>query len=929
LLQHNVLLVLPATGMLALIVGIAYPTAFAPLLQVCLAMVVGGGLFLWLNHHGHVRLVAFLTVSFGFIMNTVSAISTWGVHAPSLTAYVAVIVTTGLLLGPRWGIAMTFLSVAASVALARAEVQGFLPASNIQHGPYGIIGTVSITFVYIMVIQYLAGRSLRSALKLAQEELNKRKEAAERLHAKESLLSTVLNTTKDFIVSVDADLRITALNDPFREDIRRRTGIDAVPGTNILDILDREARGSAPDNYRRALNGETLAQVREQMESDGRRRLFVESYNPILSEGGRPEGVTVYAREMTQWIRMDQALRESEERLRTVISNVPVIIFAMDNRGVFRLSEGKGLGALGLRPGEVVGRSVFDVYRDIPAIGESVRRALNGEAQNTVVQVGASTMETYYAPLVGADGQVSGVIGVATDVTAQRQSLDRLKEQASWLDRAHDAIVVKDLDGRISYWNREAERLYGWSGNEVLGKEEGEFLCKEEHLPILQQARSSTMASGEWNGELLQRTRHGSEILVDSRWTLITDDTGRPRSILSINIDISEKKSLQRQLIRSQRLEGLGTLAGGIAHDLNNVLTPIMMSIEGLRTRHTDPRTLKALDTMEAGAQRGADIIKQLLTFARGMKGDYVTLDPRHVLKDVERILRSTFPKSIQCRFRIDPSLAPISGDVTQIHQVLLNLCVNARDAMPEGGTLSVVAENRELDSECWRVNRDAKPGSYVRMEVSDTGHGIPPDILDKIFDPFFTTKEYGKGTGLGLSTALTIVKNHGGFLNVYNIPGHGASFSVYVPSAGPGRTTTLSLPETEQVRGSNELILVVDDEEFVRDVALETLESAGYRVLLALDGMDGLRTFLERKSEIDAVLTDVMMPNMDGLELVKRIRSENQNIPIVAMSGMVASEKLNEMKAYGVRELLLKPFTSRGLAKSIHEALSTKSGIS
>jgi CheY-like chemotaxis protein len=299
------------------------------------------------------------------------------------------------------------------------------------------------------------------------------------------------------------------------------------------------------------------------------------------------------------------------------------------------------------------------------------------------------------------------------------------------------------------------------------------------------------------------------------------------------------------------------------------------------------------------------------------------------VLKDVERILRSTFPKSIQCRFRIDPSLAPISGDVTQIHQVLLNLCVNARDAMPEGGTLSVVADNRELDSECRRINRDAKPGSYVRMEVSDTGHGIPPDILDKIFDPFFTTKDYGKGTGLGLSTALTIVKNHGGFLNVYSIPGHGASFSVYVPSAGPGRTTTLSLPEAEQVRGSNELILVVDDEEFVRDVALETLESAGYRVLLALDGVDGLRTFLERKSEIDAVLTDVMMPNMDGLELVKRIRSEHQNIPIVAMSGMVASEKLNEMKTYGVRELLLKPFTSRGLAKSIHEALSGKSGIS
>jgi two-component system cell cycle sensor histidine kinase/response regulator CckA len=403
---------------------------------------------------------------------------------------------------------------------------------------------------------------------------------------------------------------------------------------------------------------------------------------------------------------------------------------------------------------------------------------------------------------------------------------------------------------------------------------------------------------------------------------LITNDAGEPRSILSINIDMTEKKSLERQLIRSQRLEGLGTLAGGIAHDLNNILTPILMSIEGLRKRHSEPKTVRALDTIEAGAQRGADIIKQLLTFARGRKGDFVNIQPRHILKDIERILRSTFPKSIQLRVQVMPGLWSIMGDSTQIHQVLLNLCVNSRDAMEHGGILSLHATNELLTGGETRMNADARPGQYVRMSVGDTGCGIPKENIEKIFDPFFTTKDVGKGTGLGLSTVSTIVKNHGGFIKVYSQPGNGSTFSIYLPAIMDATVAEGRESVSDVARGSGELILVVDDEEFVRDVAQETLAEAGYRVLLASDGVEARKILVDRASDLSLVVTDVMMPNMDGVELVKIVREQHPGLRITAMSGMIASDKLNELSQIGVEHILNKPFTSGDFARFVRTSL-------
>ena len=248
-------------------------------------------------------------------------------------------------------------------------------------------------------------------------------------------------------------------------------------------------------------------------------------------------------------------------------------------------------------------------------------------------------------------------------------------------------------------------------------------------------------------------------------------------------LDLTERKKLEQQFLRAQRMESIGTLAGGIAHDLNNILAPILLSIGILKTTVTDPQAEMILETIEISAKRGADIVRQVLSFARGVEGERVEIQPKHLLKDLESIIHDTFPKNIRLEFSIPDETWTILGDPTQVHQILLNLCVNARDAMPNGGSLTVTVENRVLDEQYAAMNIQAKPGRYVQISVTDTGTGIPPDLVDKIFEPFFTTKELNKGTGLGLSTVMAIVKSHDGIINVYSEPGKGTTFKVYLPA--------------------------------------------------------------------------------------------------------------------------------------------------
>jgi PAS domain S-box-containing protein len=385
-------------------------------------------------------------------------------------------------------------------------------------------------------------------------------------------------------------------------------------------------------------------------------------------------------------------------------------------------------------------------------------------------------------------------------------------------------------------------------------------------------------------------------------------------------LDLTERKKLEQQFLRAQRMEGIGTLAGGIAHDLNNVLSPIMMSLEVLRMRFPGAENREMLDILSASAERGADMVRQVLSFARGVEGRRMEVQIKHVIQDIAKIARETFLKNIQVRTNVPKDLWTVMGDPTQLHQVLLNLCVNARDAMPNGGKLTISAENVTLDAHYAGLNIEARPGPYVFVEVEDNGCGIPPGIMEKIFDPFFTTKEVGKGTGLGLSTSLAIVKSHGGFIRVYSEMGKGTKFHINLPartaeSAAEAVERTAALP-----LGNGELILVVDDEESVRTITRQTLEAFGYRVVLASEGTEAVAIYAKRRAEIAAVLTDMTMPVMDGLATIQVLRKINPAVRIIAASGLTANSQLAR---FGVKHFLPKPYTAETLLKALKEVLS------
>jgi PAS domain S-box-containing protein len=541
-------------------------------------------------------------------------------------------------------------------------------------------------------------------------------------------------------------------------------------------------------------------------------------------------------------------------------------------------------------------------------------------SETEVELIDGRILERYSAPVVGRDGKHYGRIRTYRDITERKRAEARIAEQAAFLDEAREAIIVRDLEGKILFWNKGAERIYGWTSNEAIDRNVLEIL--HTNPKKFEKARDVTISQGEWHGELKHLTKDQREITSDIRCTLICDHEGHPKSILSITTDITEKKKIEAQYMRAQRMESIGTLAGGVAHDLNNILAPILMSIDILKSESDSPETTQILKTIEVSARRGADIVRQVLSFTRGMEGERIEVQPGHVLKDLENIIKDTFPKDIRLQFSIPNDMWTILGDPTQVHQVLLNLCVNARDAMPKGGTLTIGVENCVLDEQYVAMNSQAKVGRYVNISVTDSGTGMPSDILDKIFEPFFTTKKLHKGTGLGLSTVMAIVKSHEGIINVYSEPGKGTTFKVYLPAmelspeARKALTGRVSLP-----RGNGETVLVVDDEASILTITNQTLQAFGYRVLTATDGADAMAVYAEHKNEIAVVITDMMMPLMDGSATIQALTRMNPAIKIIAVSGLNANS--DATKEAGVKHFLTKPYTAGTLLKTLRAILA------
>jgi PAS domain S-box-containing protein len=496
---------------------------------------------------------------------------------------------------------------------------------------------------------------------------------------------------------------------------------------------------------------------------------------------------------------------------------------------------------------------------------------------------------------------------------------EKLREQAALLDKAQEAIIVWNLDDTVRFWNKSAERLYGRTPEEIVGKPVAPLF--HHAAAQFQAARRSTVEGGSWQGELPHARSDGQTLCIEGHWTLVRDDFGVPQSILAIHTDITEKKELAAHFFRTQRLESIGTLAGGIAHDLNNVLTPIMMSVGMLKMNSHGGEDLELLESIGTSAARGAEMVRQVLSFARGAGGERRLTQPQQLIDDVQKIARDTFPKNIRGLSTVCDDLWHVQGDPTQLHQVLLNLYVNARDAMPAGGEFSVSAENVTLDEYYVAMNPEAKPGPYVVIALRDRGTGIPAKLLEKIFDPFFTTKPQGQGTGLGLSTSLGIVKSHGGFIRVNSEVGKGTTFRVYLPAETGPRPARTEEREAPVPRGQGEWILVVDDEAPIRKLTIQILEGSGYRTFSAADGVEAVALFAKERKRIAAVISDVTMPVMDGGAMIQVLTRMEPKVKVIAVSGLSAAS-LNPTIANRIQKFLPKPYTTETLLRTVAAVL-------
>ena len=670
--------------------------------------------------------------------------------------------------------------------------------------------------------------------------------------------------------------------------------------------------------------------VHRLVRTSGEERLVEQEAEIFFDEAtGQALKIVGTTHDITERRRMEEATLESETKFRTLFDAAGDAMFTL-HQGVFVDCNAKGLDLFGVTRDQLIGQSPVlfspptqpDGRNSQEKSAELLQRVLAGKPQffewkqqrpdGTAVYVDVSLSRFYLR------GEPY-IQGIARDITLRRQTEARFRRL---VDSNAQGVIFWNATGQITEANDAFLSLIRYSREELdSGSINWVKMTPPEFAHHDRRAMEEIALKGVSNPyekELVRKDGSRVPVLLGAA---AFDDS--PEEGVCFFIDLTERKKLEQQVFRAQRMDSIGTLAGGIAHDLNNILAPIMMSIDILQLTATDAQARKILETIELSARRGADIVRQVLSFARGLEGQRIEVQPHQLLQELKNITTDTFPKNIDLKFTVPGDIWMILGDPTQVHQILLNLCVNARDAMPDGGDLTIEVENCLLDEHFAAMNLRAKPGRYVKLSVTDSGMGIPPGLLEKIFEPFFTTKEVNKGTGLGLSTVTAIVKNHEGFIDVYSEPGKGTTFKVYLPAMEASSRERKQTQPVGMPRGKGETILLVDDEAAILTIASQTLQAYGYQVLTASDGAEAVAVYVEHKEKIALVITDMMMPIMDGSSVIRALMKIEPSIKIIAASGLSVNSGKAEASGAGIKHFLMKPYTTRTLLKTMRTVMN------
>ena len=800
---------------------------------------------------------------------------------------------------------------------------------------------VSFLIVVLVIIFYREGIKTLigeiSERKKAEEEIKRLNQKLEEgciersadLFESEQHHRSLSEASSDPIVVYDMEGKVTYVNPAFSQTFG--WSLDEVKG-KLIDFVPEENRIETQEALDRMLRGEKVQLFETRRLTKEGRLLDIQLRTSLfLDRKGVPAGNIVILRDVTESRRREEALKESEKQYRNLVDNALVGIYKTDLEGnVLYANEA------------LIEMLEFESYEDMKSVGVLARYS-NLDDRDIFIKIIKETgkVNDFEVDLLTKSGGLKNVIltgvlegdvisGMILDITDRKQAAEERIRLATAVEQAAESVIISDRRGTIHYVNPAFARLSGFSSEDIVGKN-FRILKSESHDETFYREMWQKISSGTaWAGRISNKMKDGSLRQFETTISPIRDKNGVIVNFVSVNRDVTQEVALEAQLFQAQKMEAVGTLAGGIAHDFNNLLQVIQGYTEVLQGEVDRSKSgFEALQKIHRSAKRGADLTRQLLTFSRKVQSERRPLDLNREVEQVKRLLERTIPKMIEIELYPSESPAVVSADPIQVEQAIMNLAVNAKDAMPEGGKIVIETERVKLDEQFCKTHLGARPGEYVLLSISDTGHGMEREILEHVFEPFYTTKDVGKGTGLGLAMVYGIVKNHEGYILCYSEINTGTTFKIYLPAMEQSGQRQKPDKMEDLFKGGEETILLVDDEEYIRDLGVELLTDVGYKVLTATNGEEGLQLYQKEQKKIALIILDLVIPGMGGKKCYEEIIKINPRAKILIVSGYSANGPGKAALEAGAKGFVGKPFDVSHLLEKIREILDEDSKVS
>jgi PAS domain S-box-containing protein len=755
-----------------------------------------------------------------------------------------------------------------------------------------------------------------------RQEIEERKRAEEELSLQKTYFQHLFDNSPEASVILDDEDRIVDINKEFEKLFHY--SIEEIKGKFINDlIVSEDLLDEARSLTQKTLQGQVVKK------QTGRKRkggslVDVSILGYPITFNGKQIGVYAVYKDITERKQAEEALKDSEREYRNLVDNALVGIYKTDLEGnILYVNEA------------LIKMMEFESLEDMQSVGVLTRYS-NLEDRDIFIKTLKRTgkINNFEVDFLTKSDGVKNVIltgalegdsisGMILDITERKQAVEERIRLATAVDQAAESVIISDKRGTIQYVNPAFERLSGFTKDDIVGRN-FRVLKSDTHDEDFYREMYRTISRGKgWAGQIDNRMKDGSLRQFETTISPIRDDSGAIVNFVSVNRDVTQEVALEAQLLQAQKMEAVGTLAGGIAHDFNNLLQVIQGYTEVLlHGVNEDPSHHEALQKIHRSAKRGAELTGQLLTFSRKVQSERRPLDLNQEVEQVKNLLERTIPKMIEIEVHVDKTPAIVSADPVQVEQALMNLAVNAMDAMPDGGKIIIETERAILDEEFCKTHLGARPGEYVLLTISDTGHGMNKEILEHVFEPFYTTKEVGKGTGLGLAMVYGIVKTHEGYILCYSELDSGTTFKVYLPALVQSGHWREAGEGDGQLKGGDETILLVDDEKYIRELGVELLTDVGYEVFTATDGEGALQLYRKEQQTIDLVILDLVIPGMGGKKCYEEILKINPQAKILIVSGYSINGPGKEAMEAGAKGFVGKPFDVSHMLTTVRDIL-------